>query len=265
MHFFPTREVALAIGPLAIHWYGLMYLLGFVVGAWLLPRLQHFRSLNLSRQQQDSFILFIAIGVIAGGRLGEVFLWDASYYLSHPWEILAVWKGGMSSHGGFIGVILMGLLFCRRESIDPWKIGDIIVIPLALGLAFGRIGNFINQELYGTVTTLPWGMYFDGVEGLRHPVQLYAVIKDLFIASVCTWYLMHSVHRKPGFNIGIFLTLYGILRFLLEYVRDQEGYEPYHLGSILLTQGQALTIPILLAGMIVAILRSGKKSEGSSQ
>ncbi len=265
MHFLPSREIVLTIGPLAIHWYGLMYLCGFLFGIWVFPKLQGYRGLSLSRKQQDSFLLAVALGVIVGGRLGEVFLWDPSFYLSNPLKVFAVWEGGMSSHGGFLGVILFVLWFCYREKIDPWKLGDVLVIPVAIGLALGRVGNFINQELYGTITTLPWGMYFDGIEGLRHPVQLYAVLKNLFIAGVCTWYVMHSHNRKPGFNIGLFLVLYGALRFLLEYVRDQGGYEPYYVGSILITQGQMLTIPIIIAGLIVLYLRSGKKSEISSQ
>ncbi len=264
MHFFPSREVALSIGPLAIHWYGIMYLLGFVIGIFLLPRLQRYRGLALTQKQQESLVMFIAIGVIVGGRLGEVLLWDSSYYVSHPLKIIAVWEGGMSAHGGFLGVTILLLWFCYREKISLWRLADVIVIPVAIGLALGRVGNFINQELYGTVTTLPWGMHFDGVEGLRHPVQLYAVAKDLFIASVCAWFLTHSEGKNPGINAGIFLVLYGILRFLLEYVRDQTGYPPYHIGSIVITQGQALTIPIFVAGIVIVILRSGKLSADSS-
>jgi phosphatidylglycerol:prolipoprotein diacylglycerol transferase len=255
MHFFPSRTVAIMIGPLAIHWYGLMYLFGFIIGAMLLPKLYKYREISLTKEQLDSLVFFIALGVIGGGRLGEVLLWDPSYYIHHPLQIFAVWNGGMSAHGGIVGVLLMGLWYCRRHSIDFWRLGDLTMVPIAIGLALGRIGNFINQEIVGTITTLPWAMHFDGYEGLRHPVQLYAVAKDLCIAALCFFYLTRSMKSRPGRVIGIFFVSYGVLRFCIEYLRDQAGYAPYVLGPIVLTQGQMLTIPVFLAGCVVLYLR----------
>jgi phosphatidylglycerol:prolipoprotein diacylglycerol transferase len=189
MQFFPSRTVALSIGALQIHWYGIMYLLGFLIGAWLLPRLMKFRGLDLSRSDQESLILHVFLGVLLGGRFGFVLFYGGDYYLQHPLEIFAVWQGGMSSHGGFIGVILMLLLFCHRKKISVLSLADIIVIPVAIGLALGRIGNLINGELYGTVTNVRWAMAFPGAIGLRHPTQIYAFFKDLLITAVCLLHL----------------------------------------------------------------------------
>ena len=152
----------------------------------------------------------------------------------------------MSSHGGFIGVLIALLWTVRKHRWDLFVLADLITVPVAIGLALGRLGNFINQELYGPVTTLPWGIAIPGVEGLRHPTQIYAMIKDLFIASVCFWHLRYA--QKKGQTMALFLILYGLLRFLIEYVRIQE-YGWIHIGFIALSRGQLLTIPIFLFGM----------------
>lgn len=245
--FFPSRTIAMQIGPFAIHWYGLLYLAAFLLAALLLPRLQHHRGLTFLRQQWSDLLVAAVLGVIVGGRLGYVLLYDPLYFLSRPLETVAVWRGGMSSHGGFVGVTLAIFIATRRHRAQRLSIADTAVVPIALGLMLGRIGNFINQELYGTVTTLPWGIVVPGEEGLRHPTQLYAIVKDLLIAGVCFAHLART-HAHPGSTTGLFLMLYGVLRFLLEFLRVQD-FPFVDVGVFVLTRGQLFTIPIFAAGV----------------
>ncbi len=245
MSFFPTRQIALSIGPLAIHWYGLLYLLAFLAAWLLLPRLMKFRGLSLSKDQQSSLLTYAILGTLIGGRLGYVIFYGAEYYGGHPLEIFAVWNGGMSFHGGLLGVGLALFLFAKREALDFWRLLDIAVIPAALGLAFGRFGNFLNQELYGPITSLPWGISIPGVEGLRHPTPLYAMTKDLLIAALCFIHLKKS--QISGGTTALFLILYGIFRFLTEFVRVETA-PGLDLGFLHFSRGQLLTIPLLLLG-----------------
>ncbi len=247
IELFPSRAVALSLFGWQIHWYGLLYLAAFLVAWWLLPRLQRFRALQVSADEWSRLLAAGVLGVLIGGRLGYVLLYAPGYYLAHPVEILAVWRGGMSSHGGMIGVaVALWWALRHRTMEDRWAVADSIVIPAAIGLAFGRIGNFINLEVYGTVTTLPWGIAIPGVEGLRHPTQLYAVAKDLLIASVCFLHVRHP-GSLPGRTFALFLIMYGVLRFLLEFLRDQP-YGVLAFGFFTLTPGQVLTIPVFLIG-----------------
>ena len=245
---FPSRTVALELLQWQMHWYGLLYLVAFLVAWVLLPRLQRLRSLSFSKEEWANVLSWAVIGVIVGGRLGFVLFYEPAYFLAHPFEVFAVWHGGMSSHGGFLGVTL-ALLFALRHATWEQKlaIADIVVVPIALGLACGRIGNFINQELYGIVTALPWGIRVPGEEGLRHPTQIYAVLKDLLIALLC----FVQLRARPvivGRTFSLFLIAYGTLRFLIEYVRVQP-YGVMALGPVVLTPGQLLTLPLVLAGM----------------
>ncbi len=245
MNFFPTRQISLQIGPLAVHWYGLMYLIAFLAAWFLIPRLAKYRGLSLSKEQQSSLLTYAILGTLIGGRLGYTAFYGAEYFGDHPWEIFAVWKGGMSFHGGLVGVGIALFLFAKRETLDFWKILDVAIIPATLGLAFGRFGNFINEELYGPVTDLPWGMAIPGVEGLRHPTPLYAMVKDLLIASMCFLHLRRNA--IPGATTALFLILYGILRFSIEFVRVETA-SGLDLGLLYLTRGQLLSIPVLLLG-----------------
>jgi phosphatidylglycerol:prolipoprotein diacylglycerol transferase len=256
MTFFPSRTIALSIGSVSVHWYGVMYLLAFLLAMELIPRLQGKRGLALSRDQRDSLILSLFFGVLLGGRLGFALFYGGWEYWSHPLRILAIWEGGMSSHGGFIGVAIALILFARRQRISLLALTDILVIPAAIGLAFGRVGNLINGELFGTVTSLPWGMHFPGTEGLRHPTQIYAVLKDLLIAGVCFLHLKKSSGQgevQYGKTTAIFLVLYAVLRFLVEYFREQT-YGFFSVLGFRLSEGQLLSIPIFLAGVILAVV-----------
>lgn len=248
---FPSRAVAVEVFGFGVHWYGLLYLAAFVIAWYLLPRLQRFRDLGYSVDTWSNLLSWAVVGVIVGGRLGFVLFYEPQL-LASPLDAIAVWRGGMSSHGGFIGVTLALFFALRHRRGDILKVADTLVVPVALGLACGRIGNFINQELYGTVTTLPWGIAVPGVDGLRHPVQLYAVAKDLLIAGVCLWHLMRP-QFIAGRTFALFLMLYGVLRFLVEALRDQT-YAPVDLAGLLLTRGQLMTLPVILAGVVLWLL-----------
>ncbi len=246
---FPSRTVAVDLFGLQIHWYGIMYVLAFLFAIQLLPRLGKLRGLHLSYDQWLSLVSWLVVGVLVGGRLGFVFLYNPSYYLSHPLEIFFVWQGGMASHGGFVAVILVLFLWVRREKVNFWSLADVTTVPAGIGLALGRIGNVINQELYGTVTTLPWGISIPGVVGLRHPTQVYECLWDLATAVICFLLLKYSRTRYG--RIGtIFLMLYAVGRFFLEYFREQQ-YSLFVFGNIVLTHGQLYTIPLFLFGLCV--------------
>ncbi len=258
IEIFPSREVALILGQFSIHWYGLMYVCAFLVGSKILERTLHHRGIVLSSSALDNFLVAVILGVLLGGRLGYVLFYDPAYFAQHPLEIFAVWNGGMASHGGFIGVTIALIIWTKKNSVDLWKIADVLVIPVAIGLAFGRIGNFINQELYGTITSLPWGMHFPGAEGTRHPVQLYAALKDIILASLLYLHLVRTSAVRGTYTSGVtaslFLIGYGILRFFVEIFREQ----PLGFTRILeleLSRGQLLTIPIILLGFILLFLR----------
>jgi phosphatidylglycerol:prolipoprotein diacylglycerol transferase len=246
LEIFPSRTVVIAWGNYAIYWYGVMYLLAFAMAWFLLPYLQRYRQLKLSTDDWVYALVWGILGVVVGGRLGYVLLYEPAYFGVHPREILAIWQGGMSSHGGFIGMAGALWLVSRRLRVDFWRLTDVVVIPVAIGLALGRIGNFINQELYGTVTKLPWAVVIPGVEGKRHPVQLYAALKDVFIAAVCFWYLRKKT--QTGQTTALFLILYGLLRFMLEYARAQD-WPLISMAGFVFTRGQLLTLPVLGLGI----------------
>jgi phosphatidylglycerol---prolipoprotein diacylglyceryl transferase len=250
MTLFPTRQIIISLGPLAIHWYGVMYLLAFLLAWKLIPFLAKKKHISFSQDDVSNILFAGILGVLIGGRFGYIIFYGAEYYGKHPWEMFAVWKGGMSSHGGFIGVAITMLIVFNnlKGRVTIWQLGDLIVVPVAIGLALGRVGNFINLELYGPVTHLPWAISIPGVEGLRHPTPLYAAAKDLLIAGVCFFHLMKS--QREGTTLGIFLILYGILRFLIENVR-METAPGFDLGILELTRGQMLTIPIFIIGLII--------------
>lgn len=257
---FPSRAVAISFFDFDVHWYGLLYLAGFVLGYLLLPRLQHYRNLSLSKDVWSDILTWSVLGVLVGGRLGYVLLYDPAHFIANPLEIFAVWKGGMASHGGFLGVALALLYVSRKHKIPLLTLGDIVVVPIAIGLALGRVGNFINQELYGTVTTLPWGMAFPGAEGLRHPTQLYAVAKDLFIALVCFLHL-RLPSRPKGETAGIFFVMYGVQRFFLEFLRENT-HSMFSLGALELSRGQGYSVPIVVVGFVVLMWGWRKKEIG---
>lgn len=251
--------VAIQLGPLGIHWYGLMYLAGFMAFLSLGKlRAQRFPERGFSIEAMDDLLTYGVLGVILGGRLGQVLFYEPGYYLTHPFEILAIWKGGMSFHGGFLGVLVAMALFARRRGLTFFQVTDFIAPLVPLGLMTGRIGNFINGELWGRVAPadLPWAMVFPYVDNLpRHPSQLYQALGEGLCLFVILW-LFTRKHRPVGATSGLFLIGYGSFRFLAEYFREPDAGIFGH--SYAISMGQWLSLPMIVLG-VVFFLRARKR------
>ena len=248
---FPVIDpVLLEIGPFAIRWYALAYIAGIVLGWRLARRLAALRPAAATPEQIDDFVTWVTLGIIIGGRLGYVLFYRPGHYLSNPLEILAVWQGGMSFHGGAIGVILAIVLFARRHKLDMLALADRTTAVVPIGLFFGRVANFINGELWGRASDVPWAMVFPhaGPEP-RHPSQLYqaglegAALFALLMALVWN----PAVRARRGFVSGAFLAGYGAARFVGEFFRQPDA----HLGFLFAgaTMGQLLSVPMVLVGV----------------
>ena len=243
--------VALSIGPLSIHWYGVMYLLAFALFAGL-GRLHARRrpELGWNGKQIDDLLFYGMLGVIVGGRLGEVLFFQPGHYLANPLEIVMIWKGGMSFHGGFLGVLVAVAWYGRTQGRSFWQVTDFIAPLVPTGLALGRIGNFINGELWGRVASadLPWAMVFPWVDNLpRHPSQLYQAAGEGLLLFVILW--LYSARPRPvGAVSAMFLIGYGSLRFLAEFFRTPD---PGIFGtlSLGLSTAQWLCVPMVVAGL----------------
>ncbi len=238
--------VIIRIGPLAIRWYGLMYLLGFA-SSYLLVRYQvKKKELDISLKDIESLYSWLVIGLIVGARLGYVIFYDLKEYIRSPFEIFAVWHGGMSFHGGLIGTLLAGLLFCRKNRKSFWQLSDLIIVTAPIGLGLGRLGNFINGELYGRVTGLPWGMVFPSGGPLpRHPSQLYEFLLEGVLLFIILWRLKDKGLRR-GSLTSLFLILYGSFRFFVEFFREPDVQLGYIAGVF--TMGQILSATMILSG-----------------
>lgn len=244
------NPVAIQLGPVAIRWYGLMYILGFL-GILLLGRyrIKHEPRWGWTNQLLDDVIFYGVLGTILGGRLGYILFYKLGYYLQHPMEIFAIWQGGMSFHGGFLGVFVALLLFARREKKHVLAITDFIVPFVPQGLMFGRIGNFINAELPGRVTDVPWAMHFPQVDQnvvLRHPSQLYEAALEGLALFVILW-IFSSKPRPLGAVSALFLVGYGVFRFLVEFTREPDDF--LGLLALKLSMGQWLSLPMIVAGL----------------
>ena len=245
--------VAIHLGPLAIHWYGLMYLAGFMAFLWLgRIRIAMLSDARLNDKLLDDLLFYGVLGVILGGRLGYVLFYKASYYFAHPLEIFAVWQGGMSFHGGFLGVLIAMMLFARRRKLSWLLITDFIAPLVPPGLAFGRLGNFINGELWGRPADAPWAMVFPGVDDLpRHPSQLYEFALEGLLLFALLW-LYARKPRPIGMVSGLFLVGYGSFRFLVEYTREPDDF--LGLLSLGMSMGQWLSLPMAFAGVLLMVL-----------
>ena len=242
--------VALSIGPLSVRWYGLMYLVAFVQFIWLGRYKIRTRPGFLTVEQLDDLLFYGMLGVILGGRLGQVLFYEPAYFLAHPLEIFAVWKGGMSFHGGFLGVLLAITLWTRKHRIAWLDVTDFIAPLVPLGLAAGRIGNFINGELWGRVAdgSLPWAMIFPQAGDLqpRHPSQLYHVGLEGIALFIILW-LYTRQPRQRGAASGVFLMGYGAFRFLTEFFREPDA--GIFGQSYTISMGQWLSLPMILVGL----------------
>ena len=241
MFYHNLNPIILDIGPLEIRWYGVMWVLGFLVTYFYVRAAARKKVIKLSDKDVDDLVILLTIAILIGARIFEVLFYRPSYYFSNPLQIIAIWKGGLSFHGGLVGAIIGMWWYCRRKKLSVLKMCDVFVVPLALAQAFGRIGNFINGELYGRVTSLPWGMKFPSAEGFRHPSQLYAMTYNLVIFGIL--YPLRNKKYREGTLLAWFLILYPIFRFLNEYVREPD----FMIGP--LTPGQVLNIPMFLAGL----------------
>jgi len=242
--------VAFHIGPIAVRWYGLMYLVGFALFA-ILGKYRARRNLMTGWHPRDvdDMLLYGVFGVILGGRLGYVLFYKPLYYLDHPLEIAAVWQGGMSFHGGLLGVLVALAFFARSRRKRWFDVTDFVAPLVPLGFAAGRIGNFINGELWGRVTSVPWGMVFPqaGPES-RHPSQLYQVALEGVLLFVVLW--IFTARRRPeGAASGLFLVGYGLCRFVAEYAREPDGF--LGLLALGLSMGQWLSLPMIVIGLVI--------------
>jgi len=237
--------VAIAIGPVKVHWYGLMYVLGFIAGWWLARRRAALPGSTWKPADVDDLIFFAAVGVIAGGRLGWMLFYGFDNLRADPLAFIRVWEGGMSFHGGLIGVMIAVAWFARRSGRHVADVFDFTAPLPAVGLCAGRIGNFINGELWGKPTGLPWGMLVDG--RVLHPSQLYeAALEGVLLFAVIWWF---TSRPRPRFApSGLFLTLYAVFRMAVELVRVPDADIGY-LAFGWLTMGQVLSLPVLAAGL----------------
>lgn len=256
------NPIALQLGSIAIHWYGIMYLLSFTLGYCYLRNRVQKKQLKLSLEQLNDLIFLICLCLLIGGRLGYVFFYNFAQYWHSPASIFAIWQGGMSFHGGFIGAALGFYLFWRKlkkqKSLRYLDLTDQVLTIIPFTLALGRIGNFINAELYGRLSNLPWAMKFWTAEGYRHPVQLYEATAHIIVGTF--FMLTMKMKWARGVRTAIFLLYYSIVRIAVELVREpdiQIGYIFTHF-----TLGQLLSLPILALGIYIFkfSLASAKKS-----
>ncbi|MDE3060834.1 MAG: prolipoprotein diacylglyceryl transferase [Pseudomonadota bacterium] len=253
---FPNIDpVALRLGPLAIRWYSLAYIAGILLGWWYVARENMRKPIpGLTRKAFDDMVTWAVIGVVGGGRLGYVLFYKPDYYFTHPLDIFKVWEGGMSFHGGLIGVILAFFLFARKYGVPFWPLIDVIACATPIGLFFGRLANFINGELYGRPTDVPWAMVFPrGGPEPRHPSQLYEAGMEGAILFLVLFMLLKftRAREKPGLLGGTFIAGYALSRIIAEFFREPDDFLGYLFGII--TMGQLLCLPMLALGMYLIL------------
>jgi phosphatidylglycerol:prolipoprotein diacylglycerol transferase len=251
--------VAIQFFSLEIRWYSLAYIAGIILG-WSLSK-KIFISDPQLKEKFDDFITYLIIGIIIGGRLGYVFFYNLSHYSDNLIDIFKIWEGGMSFHGGLIGVIIVSIFFAKKNNQNPFNYLDIVSIVAPIGIFFGRIANFINSELYGIETNLPWAVKFIQVDDLyRHPSQLYeAFFEGIILFIVLIYFRNKGFMKIPGFISGVFLTFYSIFRFMIEFFRvpdEQLGYLFFNL-----TMGQIISILFLVIGIYIIFSRYEIKKE----
>jgi len=252
--------IAIKIGPLAVHWYGLMYLVAFAL-VYVLGRVRiaNGRGNGFSNKDLEDLIFYSVMGVVAGGRLGYVLFYKPSYYLAHPLEIFYLWEGGMAFHGGLLGVLLVFWLFARKRGVSFFTVSDFIAPLIPLGLAAGRLGNFINGELWGRPTDVPWAMVFPGSgDGVaRHPSQLYQMGMEGILLFIVLW--VFSRHPRPTGQVSaVFLIGYGTFRFLAEFTREPDNFLGLLAGGM--SMGQWLSLPMIAAGIALYIITAKRPS-----
>ena len=241
--------VALNFFSLEIRWYSISYITGILIG-WVLSK-KFFISDNEIREKFDDFLTYLIFGVIFGGRLGYVIFYDINYYLNNFFDIFKIWQGGMSFHGGLLGVIIVSVIFAKRNNQNPFKYLDIVSLVAPIGIFFGRIANFINGELYGIPTEKSWGVIFPKIDNLaRHPSQIYEALLEGLILLIVLNFFINKKKFDHGFISSLFLILYGAFRIISEQFREPDEHIGYILGNF--TLGSILSIAMIIFGLIFA-------------
>ncbi len=247
------NPVLLELGPFQVRYYGLLMAFAIILGYFISLKIARERKIKgIDEESLQDFLIYFIIGAIIGARLFHVLVYNPSFYLSNPIEILKIWKGGLASHGGIIGAAIITILFCRKRKLHFYDLADIVAVPFALGAVFIRLGNFTNGELVGRITDVPWAMRFEGYEGLRHPSQLYEAAKNLML-FIILWN-MRKLKLPRGMMFWSAVGLFSLFRFFVEFYKDF----PLYFG---LTMGQLISIPLagLSAYMIFSISKKEKK------
>jgi len=250
--------VMISIGPLAIHWYGVAYVIGILFGLWYAKKLvaaNHIWGASgspIKPEDIDDFLIWAVIGIIAGGRIGYILFYDFPTYIHAPLRIFEVWNGGMSFHGGLAGITIAMFMYARKHGFSPFSLFDVIAASGGIGFFLGRVANFINSELYGKISDVPWAVIFPGTDGLpRHPSQLYEGVLEglLLFAILCVLAWKMGKLKYPGFLAGVFVIEYGISRILVEFVRVPDVQLGYFFGTGWVTMGMLLSLPIIAIGL----------------
>ena len=239
--------VAIQLFSFEIRWYSLSYIIGIVLGWWIAKKF--FISDEEIKNKFDDYITYLIIGVILGGRLGYVLIYDLNYYINNPIDIIKIWQGGMSFHGGLLGIILVSIFFAKKNKQNPFGYLDVVALVSPIGIFFGRVSNFINSELYGTETNLPWAVKFINIDDLyRHPSQLYeAALEGIILFIILVYFKKKGFLKSPGTISGIFLTFYSLFRFIIEFFRvpdEQLGYLVFNF-----TMGQIISLIFFIVGI----------------
>ncbi|MBE6452049.1 MAG: prolipoprotein diacylglyceryl transferase [Alphaproteobacteria bacterium] len=244
--------IMFSIGPVAVRWYSMAYLIGIVVGWWLINRNVRLNNLVISKAQVEDLIFYLTLGIIIGGRLGYAMFYGGAEMWVRPWRILELWKGGMSFHGGVVGVVVAIWLFSKKIKYNFLALTDLVVLYAPIGIFLGRVANFINDELWGRVTNVSWAVRFPSGGYLpRHPSQIYEGIMEgvlMFIILNILWKIP-SVRKKHGIVSSLFVMMYGIFRILLEQYREPDAQLGYFFGGI--TMGQMLSLPLIITGLLI--------------
>ena len=264
MFVFPQFDpVAVAIGPISIHWYGIMYIIAFG-GAWAIASYRRTKILNIwSKEQISDLVFYGAMGAVLGGRAGSVFFYNFERFLEDPIWLFRVWEGGMSFHGGFIGVLVAVYLYSRSIKKEFWETIDFVAPCVPFGLGAGRLGNFIGGELWGRPTEAPWGMVFPHVDGVaRHPSQLYELALEGLLLFIIIWWFSSKPRPRMAVS-GLFALCYGFFRFFIEFFREPD----MHIGFVAfnwLTMGQLLCLPMLVVGSLLLLFAYGKNRKANA-
>lgn len=256
INFDPT---IFSVGPFQVRWYGLMYVIGFLVAGFLFKKMIEQDIFKIKKDKIDSLITHVLIGMFFGARLAYVFIYNWEYFSENPMKMFSVWEGGLSFHGAVIGLAFGAAIFARRNSVHFLHVWDAMAIAGSQGLFLGRMGNFINGELYGRITDVPWAMIFpNGGPIPRHPSQIYEGILEGLVIFICLWILRKNISKRPGFITSLFFIMYGCFRYFIEFFREPDAQLGYYFGGTT-TMGQILCLIMVIVGVVGNLYCSKKK------